>query len=63
MYKVKPCRYDEVMYDVVKITIVYGVRISAYESEPDKEIIEDVYDGSLSDCYAYIKLHEGGYME
>ena len=37
-------------------------RTSAYESEPNEVNEESVYKGSLSDCEAYIRLHEGGYM-
>lgn len=28
----------------------------------DEDGWEKVYQGSLSDCEAYIRLHEGGYM-
>lgn len=28
----------------------------------DTEVWVPVFDGSLSDCEAYIRLHEGGYM-
>ena len=59
-YKVR--FYMDNTYEVWKITTTYGERTSAYDGEPNKVEEESVYQGSLSDCDAYIRLHEGGYM-
>jgi hypothetical protein len=59
-YKVR--FFQNNIYDVIEIITIHGERTSAYDSEPD--IVEEskVYQGGLSDCEAYIRLHEGGYM-
>ena len=49
-------------YEVIEIITTYGKRTSAYNSESDNVEENKVYQGSLSDCEAYIKLNEGGYM-
>jgi hypothetical protein len=49
-------------YKVVEILTIYGERINAYESEMDKVTETTVFNGSLSDCEAYIRLKENGYM-
>ena len=59
-YKVR--FFQDNTYEVIEIVTTYRERTSAYDSEPD--IVEEnkVYQGGLSDCEAYIRLHEGGYM-
>lgn len=59
-YKVR--FYGNNTYEVVEIHIKYGERVSAYESEPDVKHEVPVFQGSLADCEAYIRLHENGYM-
>ena len=59
-YKVR--FFQDNTYEVIEITTTQGKRISAYESENDNIEEYKVYQGSLSDCEAYIRLHEGGYM-
>ncbi len=59
-YKVK--KKAGSLYDVIKITTIRGERTSAYESEPDVEKKEAVFKGSTAECYAYILLHEKGYV-
>jgi len=59
-YKVRPTSRLGV-YAVVEIITKYGERTSAYESESDVFKENYNYQGNLSDCYAYIKLCEGGY--
>lgn len=59
-YKVKP--YFNDTYVVVKISTVFGERTSAYDIEPNKTEETEVFNGSLADCAAYIKLHEDGNM-
>lgn len=59
-YKVRFFQDDT--YEVIEIITTYGERISAYDSEPDTVEENKVYQGSLADCEAYIRLHEGGYM-
>lgn len=54
--------YMDNTYEVFKITTKYGERTSAYESDPNEVNEESMYQGSLADCEAYIRLHEGGYM-
>lgn len=49
-------------YEVIETTKTFGERISVYESSPDIVVNKSVFDGSLSDCYAFIKLREGGYL-
>lgn len=49
-------------YEVIETTITYGKKISAYDSEPSKVEKNKVFQGTLADCEAYIRLCEGGYM-
>jgi hypothetical protein len=49
-------------YEVIEVVTVYGERTSAYDSERSTVTENKVYQGNLSDCEAYIRLHEGGYM-
>ena len=41
---------------------IYEVLEKKYYAYEDDESWESVYQGSLSDCEAYIRLHENGYM-
>jgi len=59
-YKVR--FFQDNTYEVIEIVTTYGERTSAYDSEPNTVEENEVYQGSLSDCEAYIRLHEGGYM-
>lgn len=59
-YKVRWAFED--IYDVVEVITTYGERTSAYDSEIDKVAENHTYQGDLANCYAYIKLREGGYM-
>lgn len=54
-YKVR--FYQNGDYEVLEIHTKYGERLSAYESEPDTYTEESVFQGSLADCEAYIRLH------
>lgn len=49
-------------YMVIRKTTIEGKRIDAYNSEPDRIDEVLVYNGSPSDCYAFIKLNEEGYL-
>lgn len=49
-------------YKVIMIQTVFGNRISVDESEPNKITKKTVFNGSLSDCYAFIMLRQGGYL-
>ena len=40
----------------------YEVLEKKYYAYEDDDFYESVFQGSLSDCEAYIRLHEGGYM-
>jgi hypothetical protein len=59
-YKVR--FFQDNTYEVIEIVTTYGERTSAYDSELDTVEENKVYQGSLADCEAYIRLHEGGYM-
>ena len=59
-YKVRFLQDD--IYEVVEIVTTYRERTSAYDSEPNTVEENKVYQGGLSDCEAYIRLREGGYM-
>lgn len=48
--------------EVIKFTTILGERINAYESEQDDIIEESVFQGTIADAYAFIKLSEGGYI-
>ena len=41
----------------------YEVLEKKYYIYEDDECWESVYQGSLADCEAYIRLHENGYMQ
>ena len=49
-------------YEVIEILTEFGERINAYESEEDQVSETSVFSGRLSDCEAYIRLRERGYM-
>lgn len=49
-------------YEVIETVITEGERLNTYESAPDTKVTQQVFQGSLSDCEVYIRLHEGGYM-
>ena len=59
-YKVR--LFQNNTYNVIKIVTTYGRRISAYDSDPHTIEENIVYQGTLADCYVYIRLHEGDYM-
>ena len=40
----------------------YEVLEKKYYAYEDDDFYESVFHGSLSDCEAYIRLHESGYM-
>ena len=54
---------NDTTFEVIRVTTIYGERISAYESEPSRKEQVSVFKGSLSDCYAYIKLCKDGESE
>jgi hypothetical protein len=41
---------------------IYEVLEKKYYAFEDDDFYESVFQGSLADCEAYIRLHEGGYM-
>jgi len=41
---------------------IYEVLEKQYYALEDDDFYEAVFQGSLSDCEAYIRLHENGYM-
>lgn len=51
------------VWTVKAIKTIFGKRVSVDESEPNKTIEMVVYEGNLSDCHAWIKLKEGGYIK
>lgn len=59
-YKVRFFENDT--YEVIEVITTYGERINAYESVSDTVEENQVYQGALADCEAYIRLKEGGYM-
>lgn len=65
-YKVKVCETDfSRSYRVIMIEYEVSVLSHSFfcASVPGDEIKRvGVFNGSLSDCYAYIKLKEGDYM-
>lgn len=54
--------YQDNIYEVIEIITTYGERTSAYDSEPDKKEENVVFNGSISDCEAYIRLKSEGYL-
>jgi hypothetical protein len=59
-YKVR--FFQDKTYEVIEIIKIDGERASSDDSESDTVEENKVYQGCLSDCEAYIRLHEGGYM-
>ena len=59
-YKVEHWKDD--MYEVVEIVTIYDEEFPCYHKEPNKIEENKVFKGTLTDCKAYIDLHEGGYM-
>lgn len=51
-------RNNRQIFTLIKRTIIKGERLSAYESVPDEIKDEQVFDGVLSDCYAYIRIKQ-----
>lgn len=47
-------KISEFSYGVVKTVTIYGERLSAYDSEPNKSSSEIIYSGNISDCKAYL---------
>ena len=62
MSKYKVRFLQDITYEVIEIVTIYGERTSAYDIEPDTVKENKVYQGSLSDCEAWIRLEEGGYF-
>ena len=55
-FKYKVRWYIDNEYEVWKITEPNSKDMN------DEDIEESMYQGSLADCEAWIRLHEGGYM-
>ena len=55
--------YQDSTYEVIEIITTYGERTSAYDSEPDNIQENAVFNGSISDCEAYIRLKSVGYLK
>jgi len=43
---------------VIETETIEGERTSAYDSEPDKVIVNYPFSGSLADCNAWVQLRE-----
>lgn len=41
----------------------YEYKVTEVTGEGEDEVEEEVFDGSASDCYGYIKLRENGYLK
>jgi hypothetical protein len=50
-------------YIVSQTVTIFGNRISLDETEPDKIETTEVFRGTVSDCYSFIRLVELGYLE
>jgi hypothetical protein len=60
--KYKVCLLQNNEYEVIEIIKTEGARLTAYESEPDTIEEVKVFQGTLSDCEAYIRLKDSGYL-
>lgn len=60
-YKVRFWQDNE--YEVIKISYSHRTYTTAGFYVPTAVNEEQVFKGSLSDCEAYIRLHENGYMD
>jgi len=49
-------------YQVIEIVTTYGERLNAYESAAYITVESIVFQGSISDCLAFITLKEKGVM-
>ena len=58
-YKVRFWQDNE--YEVIKVSYTHGTYTTAGLITSVDEV--QVFKGSLSDCEAYIRLHENGYMD
>lgn len=59
-YKVRLSMDDN--YDVIELTPNKKYNENDFDSEEEEFNENRVHSGSLADCEAYIRLHEGGYM-
>jgi hypothetical protein len=59
-YKVKFMMDDS--YEVVELTPNEKYDLDDFNSDELEFNEQSVYQGSLANCEAYIRLHEGGYM-
>ena len=55
-YKVKHIAGKK--YNVIYTVTIWGKRITKYTRKPNKITSSIVFSGSISDCYAYIKLKQ-----
>ena len=62
-FKVVKPHFMELGYSVLEIKTIYGERISAYESEPDKKIETKVFEGTICECDSFIRLVKNGYLK
>lgn len=49
-------------YEVVELTPNEKYDLDDFDSDELEFNEQSVYQGSLANCEAYIRLHEGGYM-
>jgi hypothetical protein len=59
-YKVRFMMDDS--YEVVELTPNEKYDLNDFDSDELEFNEQSVYQGSLANCEAYIRLHEGGYM-
>ena len=59
-YKVRFMMDDS--YEVVELTPNEKYDLDDFDSDELEFNEQSVYQGSLANCEAYIRLHEGGYM-
>lgn len=61
-WKIKPLRDSAYDCAVEETNTEVGKRLDAYSSSPDKVFTEEVFRGSLSDCYAWIQSRKEGLL-
>lgn len=52
--------YQNDIWQVLKTTTVFGVRLDDYRRVPNTQTEEIVFRGTIADCEAYINLSESG---
>ena len=52
--------YQNDIWQVLKITTVFGVSLDDYRRVPSTQTEEIVFRGTIADCEAYINLAESG---